>query len=197
MFGWSISARACRSASKRAITCRVSMPGLMTFRATLRRTGWVCSAMKTMPMPPSPIGSSSLYGPIDRARSPRLRRACPTVTSQAGDVEEARLLLADARAAARPAAARPRPPRRPVRGRPPSRSGSAISPGHMEDLPPRRAARRSSIRLPLASHDRPLEANARIGARPTQRGRREFPGIQLAGPVRFVAEHGQPEPARA
>jgi hypothetical protein len=24
---------------------RLSMPGLMTFRATLRRTGWVCSAM--------------------------------------------------------------------------------------------------------------------------------------------------------
>ena len=45
MLGWSISARACRSASNRAITCRVSMPGLMTFRATLRRTGCVCSAM--------------------------------------------------------------------------------------------------------------------------------------------------------
>ena len=28
MFGWSMSARACRSASNRAITCRVSMPGL-------------------------------------------------------------------------------------------------------------------------------------------------------------------------
>ena len=31
MFGWSIIASACRSASKRAITCRVSMPGLMIF----------------------------------------------------------------------------------------------------------------------------------------------------------------------
>ena len=39
MFGWSIMARACRSASNRAITCCVSMPGLMIFRATLRRTG--------------------------------------------------------------------------------------------------------------------------------------------------------------
>ena len=39
MFGWSISDRACRSASKRAITCRVSIPGLMILRATLRRTG--------------------------------------------------------------------------------------------------------------------------------------------------------------
>ena len=39
MLGWSIMARACRSASKRAITCLVSMPSLMIFRATLRRTG--------------------------------------------------------------------------------------------------------------------------------------------------------------
>ena len=37
MLTWSIIARACRSASKRAMTCRVSMPGLMIFRATLRR----------------------------------------------------------------------------------------------------------------------------------------------------------------
>ena len=39
MFGWSIIARAWRSASKRAITCRVSMPGLMIFKATRRLTG--------------------------------------------------------------------------------------------------------------------------------------------------------------
>ena len=39
MFGWSIKARACRSASKRAMTCRVSMPSLMIFSATRRRTG--------------------------------------------------------------------------------------------------------------------------------------------------------------
>ena len=39
MLGWSIIARACRSASKRAITCRVSMPGLMIFSATVRWTG--------------------------------------------------------------------------------------------------------------------------------------------------------------
>ena len=35
MLGWSISASACRSASNRAITCRVSMPGLMIFSATV------------------------------------------------------------------------------------------------------------------------------------------------------------------
>ena len=39
MLGWSIRARACRSASKRAITWRVSMPSLMILRATLRRMG--------------------------------------------------------------------------------------------------------------------------------------------------------------
>src|SRR5439155_10002989 len=36
---WSIRARACRSASKRARTCFESMPGLITLRATLRWTG--------------------------------------------------------------------------------------------------------------------------------------------------------------
>src|SRR6266542_475982 len=64
MLTWSISARACRSASKRAMTCRLSIPGLMTLRATWRCTGWVCSARKTVPMPPSPSCWSSLYGPI-------------------------------------------------------------------------------------------------------------------------------------
>ena len=39
--GWSISASACRSASKRAMTSSVSMPSLMTLRATRRRTGFV------------------------------------------------------------------------------------------------------------------------------------------------------------
>ena len=39
MFGWSIIARAWRSASNRAITWRESIPGLMIFKATLRRSG--------------------------------------------------------------------------------------------------------------------------------------------------------------
>src|SRR5258708_9798557 len=45
------------------MTSRVSMPGLITLTATLRRTGCCCSATKTRPMPPSPICSMSLYGP--------------------------------------------------------------------------------------------------------------------------------------
>ena len=64
MFGWSISASACRSASKRAMTCRESMPALISLTATSRLTGSVCWAIQTLPMPPSPICSSSLYGPI-------------------------------------------------------------------------------------------------------------------------------------
>ena len=44
MWGWSIMAKAWRSASKRAITCLVSIPSLMIFRATRRRTGFSCSA---------------------------------------------------------------------------------------------------------------------------------------------------------
>src|SRR5437588_596274 len=63
MFGWSISASACRSASNRAKTCRLSIPALMSFRATSRLTGSRCSAIQTLPMPPSPISSSSLYLP--------------------------------------------------------------------------------------------------------------------------------------
>ena len=39
MFGWSIIASACRSCSKRAMTSFVSMPSLMIFSATRRRTG--------------------------------------------------------------------------------------------------------------------------------------------------------------
>src|SRR5579884_874751 len=46
------------------MTWRESMPGLSTFKATLRRTGFCCSAMKTTPKPPSPIRSNSLYGPM-------------------------------------------------------------------------------------------------------------------------------------
>ncbi|HMF12901.1 MAG TPA: hypothetical protein VKE94_11360 [Gemmataceae bacterium] len=64
MLGWSIIASAWRSASKRAITWRESMPGLMIFSATRRFTGRSCSATKTRPMPPSPICSKSLYGPM-------------------------------------------------------------------------------------------------------------------------------------
>ena len=77
MLTWSIMARACRSASKRAMTWRLSMPGLMTLRATLRWTGWVCSAMKTTPMPPSPICCSSLYGPMTVPGPPRTPARSP------------------------------------------------------------------------------------------------------------------------
>lgn len=55
-----------RSASKRAITSRESMPALISFSATVRRTGSACSARQTSPMPPSPTFSSRRYGPTWR-----------------------------------------------------------------------------------------------------------------------------------
>src|SRR5262245_18192335 len=70
MLAWSMRARACRSASNRATTWAESRPGLMSLRATRRRTGCSCSAMKTTPMPPSPICCNNLYGPTrDPGRS--------------------------------------------------------------------------------------------------------------------------------
>ena len=60
MPGWSIIASACRSASNRAITCRVSIPTLMSFRATSRRTGRSCCARNTLPKPPSPMSRSNV-----------------------------------------------------------------------------------------------------------------------------------------
>ena len=63
-------ASACRSASNRAMNWAESIPGLITLSAAVRRTGAVCSARKTTPMPPSPICSISVYGPTtDPARS--------------------------------------------------------------------------------------------------------------------------------
>ena len=73
MFWCDISASACRSDSKRAITSFVSIPRLITFNATRRRIGSVCSARYTVPIPPSPRIESNLYG-TDRARLLRTRR---------------------------------------------------------------------------------------------------------------------------
>jgi len=57
--GWSISARACRSDSKRAIIALLAMPALINLMATVRCTGVVCSPRQTSAMPPSPIFSNS------------------------------------------------------------------------------------------------------------------------------------------
>src|SRR5436305_1836500 len=64
IFGWLIRARACCSASKRAMTCLLSMPGLRIFTATLRRTGSFCSAMKTTPKPGGQPGASISPVPV-------------------------------------------------------------------------------------------------------------------------------------
>ena len=50
------------------------MPALMTFSATWRRTGWVCSASHTSPIPPSPTRWSRRSGPIVRGGAVRRGR---------------------------------------------------------------------------------------------------------------------------
>ena len=50
-----------RSAPNRVSTALDDMPGLISLRATMRRMGSRCSAIQTVPMPPSPITSSSRY----------------------------------------------------------------------------------------------------------------------------------------
>ena len=52
MFGWSIRASACRSASNRASTARESMPTLISFSATCR------------------LHRLGLLGQVDRAHAP-------------------------------------------------------------------------------------------------------------------------------
>jgi hypothetical protein len=51
-------------------TAFVSMPALMSLRATLRLTGSVCLATQTSPMPPSPIFSTRVYLPAMTAPGP-------------------------------------------------------------------------------------------------------------------------------
>src|SRR5713226_8353347 len=63
--GWSMMASDCRSDAKRFSTASSYMPALINFTATRRRTGAVCSASHTLPMPPSPSFCSSRYGPKD------------------------------------------------------------------------------------------------------------------------------------
>ena len=135
MLGWSIIARAWRSASKRATTCLVSMPGLMIFRATLRRTG--CGLLGDVDdahapladLLPQLVGADDRAGPlggrlVDRWRRRRRRR---------GRFEEAARLLHAPAAAPRPARAERASP-------PQASSRKAVALGRRVD--PRRAARK-------------------------------------------------------
>ena len=206
MFGWSISASACRSASKRAITCRVSMPGLMTFSATLRRTGCCCSAMNTTPKPPSPICSSSLYRPMTeptRAGATGVALSARP-SSSGGGVRGSRRRGRGRPAAPRPAAAGRRRRRRRGRGmpgRPAGRrsvQGSAKSVSFAARVPrwsSARTVRQRDCALPLT--DGPRSSNgsrhrarrhscsagtARPGRRPSRRSAvaREMPSASAA-----------------
>jgi hypothetical protein len=68
----SIMARACRSASNRATTALVSIPSLMIFSASLRRTGSFCSESQTAPSRLRPISPGACIG---RRSGLRLRPA--------------------------------------------------------------------------------------------------------------------------
>src|SRR5262245_42314074 len=67
MLGWSIRASACRSASNRATTPALSIPARISLTATRRLTGSCCWAIQTVPIPPSPSTSTSLYRPATTA----------------------------------------------------------------------------------------------------------------------------------
>ena len=71
------------------------MPGLMTFSATLRRTGCCCSATKTRPKPPSPICSISLYGPMTVPGSLGRRfKGCVRLTAEGDGIKKTAALRA-------------------------------------------------------------------------------------------------------
>ncbi len=70
MAGWSMMASDCRSDRNRCTTVWSYIPALISFSATGRCTGPVCSASQTCPMPPSP----SLR--ISRKRSAKISPAC-------------------------------------------------------------------------------------------------------------------------
>ena len=82
--GWSIRARACRSDSNRATTSRLSIPLRISLRATMRRTGSVCSACQTSPMPPSPSRCSRRYGPTTLGTSSSRRTGSCSVGAMSG-----------------------------------------------------------------------------------------------------------------
>ena len=86
MLGWSISASACRSASKRASTCLGVHAGLDELEATVRLTGSVCWAIQTVPMPPSPISSTSLYLPARIEPTPSAGRGSGDSLEEGGTV---------------------------------------------------------------------------------------------------------------
>ncbi len=96
MLGWSIMARAWRSASNRATTCFVSMPGLMIFSATLRRTG--CGLLGHVDDAHAALADllQQLVGADDRARAlQRLRRFDRERWRGCGRLEEAVGILID------------------------------------------------------------------------------------------------------
>ena len=157
------------------------MPGLMTFRATLRRTGCCCSAMKTTPMPPSPICSSS-YG----------AGPCPAGRPEAGPAERM------------PASGRRRAAARPPRRAASPRAGLVqVGRGARRGRRSSRAARKTSRsgaqgsgRIPLGSSHPGRSASGAPSVRDEirrEKFRREKPGSR---PFFDAASSGAARPGR-
>ena len=87
MLGWSIRARAWRSAPNRARTWRLSMPALMSLSATVRRTG--CGLLGHVDRAHAPLADrlEQLVRADDRAGATRSTRPSPprAVADAGGD----------------------------------------------------------------------------------------------------------------
>ena len=186
------------------------MPGLMILSATLRRTGSVCSAMQTAPMPPSPICSQQLVGAdhaCRAARAGRRRRLRRRPGSSSEPLQEAARLLVGPQQAPRPAPAGPRRRRRPRPGRPRRSSGRSLlergrgrsSSAFMASIPgqgdspstlPMRAPQRRGIHV---AERNPRTASRRVTRRRSSRRVEPGPGV---GPVPVGRAAGDPERRR-
>ena len=193
MLGWSIRARAWRSASKRAITCLVSMPGLMIFRATLRRTG--CGLLGHEDDAHAAFADllQQLVGADDRAgalgeaahrRSRPVRRRCRRELD--AGVPASRWA---AQQAPRPGRAGRRRRRRPGPGRPATASGgvAARRPPGRSSSPAWVVRSWSPASIPL------LTGTVRESARETSSSRKNFRDLRR-GPARRRARACEPGP---
>ena len=121
MLGWSIRARACRSASNRASTWRLSMPALMILSATMRRTG--CGLLGHVDRAHAPFADrlQQLVGADDRAGQLGRRGAEVTDERRGGSgrrFEEAAGVVVDLQQGLDPLPQRPNRRRTPPAGTP-------------------------------------------------------------------------------
>ena len=193
MLGWSIMARACRSASKRAMTCFGVHARLDDLQGHLAADGLGLLGHVDDAHAPLADLLQQLVGADRRARAARSARAGPTVaaSSSRATVEEARRPARGRRAAPRPGAAgAASPPQAWSRiGRP--LLGDRRSPGpRMKIDSLARAVDRLIVRSSAASV-LALHANARIRGGSRHGARKYFPrsaGRSLARRARWRSQ---------